>query len=90
MRQKLRLRPKLSPKFLSTLGPNATRKARPDLQLCLNGPRPFGLSPKLVMYNCVLGKTTLLFPTKANRHIGLFWKKTRKEKPKSAFCYWCD
>ena len=32
-RQKVRLRPKLSPKFLSTLGPNPTRKARPDLQL---------------------------------------------------------
>ena len=25
--------PNLSPKFLSTLGPNLTRKARPDLQL---------------------------------------------------------
>ena len=33
-RQKARLRPELSPKFLSTLGPNPTRKARPDLQLC--------------------------------------------------------
>ena len=33
--QKVRLRPELSPKFLSTLGPNPTRKARPDLQLCL-------------------------------------------------------
>ena len=32
-RQKARLRPELSPKFLSTLGPNPTRKARPDLQL---------------------------------------------------------
>ena len=28
-----RLRPELSPKFWSTLGPNPTRKARPDLQL---------------------------------------------------------
>ena len=28
-----RLRPELSPKFLSTLGPNPSRKARPDLQL---------------------------------------------------------
>ena len=38
LRQKLRLRPELSPKFLSTLGPNAARtrfeKPRPDLQLC--------------------------------------------------------
>ena len=34
-RQKVRLRPKLSLKFFSTLGPNPTRKARPDLQLCL-------------------------------------------------------
>ena len=34
LRQKVRLRPVLSPKFLSTLGPNPTRKARPDLQLC--------------------------------------------------------
>ena len=33
LRQKARLRPELSPKFLSTLGPNPTRKARPDLQL---------------------------------------------------------
>ena len=34
-RQKARLGPELSPKFLSTLGPNPnpTRKARPDLQL---------------------------------------------------------
>ena len=32
-RQKVRLRPELSPKFLSSLGPNLTRKARPDLQL---------------------------------------------------------
>ena len=31
--QKVRLRPELSPKFLSTSGPNPTRKARPDLQL---------------------------------------------------------
>ena len=33
LRQKVRLRSDLSPKFLSTLGPNPTRKARPDLQL---------------------------------------------------------
>ena len=33
LRQKVRLRPELSPKFLSILGPNPTRKARPDLQL---------------------------------------------------------
>ena len=33
LRQKVRLKPELSPKFLSTLGPNPTRKARPDLQL---------------------------------------------------------
>ena len=34
--QKVRLKPELSPKFLSTLGlnPNPTRKAWPDLQLC--------------------------------------------------------
>ena len=32
-RQKARLRPELSPKFLSTLDPNPTRKVRPDLQL---------------------------------------------------------
>ena len=35
LRQKARLRHELSPKFLSTLSPNPTRKARPDLQLCL-------------------------------------------------------
>ena len=34
LRQKVRLRPDISPKFLLTLGPNPTRKARPDLQLC--------------------------------------------------------
>ena len=35
LRQKARLRPELSPKFLPTLGPNPepTRKARADLQL---------------------------------------------------------
>ena len=33
LRQKARLRPELSPKFLSTLGPNPIRKARPDLPL---------------------------------------------------------
>ena len=33
LKQKVRLRPELSPKFLPTLGPNPTRKARPDLQL---------------------------------------------------------
>ena len=33
LRLKARLRPELSPKFLSTLGLNPTRKARPDLQL---------------------------------------------------------
>ena len=31
LRQKVRLRPELSLKFLSNLGPNPTRKARPDL-----------------------------------------------------------
>ena len=35
-RQKVRLRLELSPKFLSTLGPNPTRKARHDLQLCFH------------------------------------------------------
>ena len=34
LRQKARLRPELVPKFLPILGPNPTRKARPDLQLC--------------------------------------------------------
>ena len=34
LEQEVRLRPELSPKFLSTLGPNPTRKTRPDLQLC--------------------------------------------------------
>ena len=35
LKQKALLRPNLSPKFLSTSGPNPnpTRKARPDLQL---------------------------------------------------------
>ena len=33
LRQKACVRPELSLKFLSTLGPNPARKARPDLQL---------------------------------------------------------
>ena len=33
LRQKVRLRPELSPKLLSILGPNQTPKALPDLQL---------------------------------------------------------
>ena len=32
-RQKARLKPEIIPKFLSTLSPNPTRKARPHLQL---------------------------------------------------------
>ena len=34
LKQKVRLGPELSPKFLSSLGPHPTQKARPDLQLC--------------------------------------------------------
>ena len=34
LRQKAGLRPELSPKFFLTLGPNPTRKARSNLQLC--------------------------------------------------------
>ena len=34
LRQKALFRPELSPKFLSTLDPNPTRKAGPDLLLC--------------------------------------------------------
>ena len=37
LKQIARLRPDLSPKFLSTSGPNPTQKARPDLQLWLGG-----------------------------------------------------
>ena len=37
LRQKVRLRPEISPTFLSTLGPNPIRKARPDLQLWIDG-----------------------------------------------------
>ena len=50
LEQKVRLRPELSPKFLSTLGPNPSRKAWPDLQLwwtlTLNGGTrtPYNLS----------------------------------------------
>ena len=33
LRQKVPLESELSPKLLSTLGPNPTRKARPDVQL---------------------------------------------------------
>ena len=38
LRQKVRLRTELSPNFLSTFGPNPTRKARFDLQLWVEGP----------------------------------------------------
>ena len=38
LKQKVRLRPELSSTFLSTLGPNPNRKARPDLQLCVTLP----------------------------------------------------
>ena len=44
--QKVRLRPELSPKFLSTLGPNPTRKVRPDLLPSRDEgvtPRPIGV-----------------------------------------------
>ena len=37
--QKVRLRPELGPKLLTTLGPNSTQKARPDLQLCIEEPK---------------------------------------------------
>ena len=35
LRRKVRLRPELSPKFLSTLSPNPTQKARADLKPCI-------------------------------------------------------
>ena len=41
LKQKVRLKPELSPKFWSTLVPNPTRKARPDLQLCVTGGSSF-------------------------------------------------
>ena len=41
LKQKVRLRPELSLKFLSTLSPNPTRKARPDLQLWPQRPETF-------------------------------------------------
>ena len=52
LRQKARLRPELSPKFLSTLGPNSTQKGRPDLQVChaLLHSNPYN-------YNCVFLRT---------------------------------
>ena len=40
--KKAHIRPELRPKFLSTLGPNPPRKARPDLQLYARGPRMAG------------------------------------------------
>ena len=48
LRRKVRLRPELSPKFLSTLGPNRnpTQKVKPDLQLWRNQERRhLGLQP---------------------------------------------
>ena len=49
LRQKVRFRSEFSPKFLSTLGPNPTRKARPDLQLWFKG-------LKLEIYKKILDK----------------------------------
>ena len=55
LRQKVRLRPELSPKILSTLGPNPTRKARPDLQLCA--------VPHNIVFSCKKS-VGVLFPSK--------------------------
>ena len=57
LKQKVRLRPELSPKFLSTLGPNPTRKARAYLQLWLED-NFFGL---LVLPSRRSGGSTLGF-----------------------------
>ena len=43
LRQKVRLRPELSPKFLSTLGPNPAG-TRPDLKLCNTHGRGIAIS----------------------------------------------
>ena len=52
LRQKLHLRPDLSPKFLSTLGPNPTQKARSDLQLCFKVTKRFNIK-KIVVLNYI-------------------------------------
>ena len=53
LKQKVRLRPELSPKFLSTLGPNPTGKARPDLQLCFSTPLRFhAVTFRCAMLSC--------------------------------------
>ena len=41
LRQKVRFRPEISPKILSTLGPNPTRKARLDFQSVPTGTLDF-------------------------------------------------
>ena len=46
--QTVRLRPELIPKFLSNSGPNPSRKAPPDLQVCLGWNR-LGLHPSEMM-----------------------------------------
>ena len=53
LRQKVRLTPELSPKFLSTLGPNPTRKARPDLQLCCTLRVPHNMLYSSAAVDCV-------------------------------------
>ena len=60
LRQILRLRPNLSPKFLSSLDPNLspTPKAPPDLPLCFIFPLIFYLS---IMYKRVVQKTSFFF-----------------------------
>ena len=59
LRQKVRLRPDLSPKFLSTLGPNPTptRKARPDLQLWSNSE---SITKWLQLYNITVVTKNML------------------------------
>ena len=84
--QKARLRPELSPKFLSTLGPNPTRKARPDLQLCA---KTFNKCKKISPEKSFWKLWVFFYPSKPqfSRLLGLlwFWREQNSEFPKSFF-----
>ena len=67
-RQKARLRPELSPKFLSTLGPNPGPTYNSDLvELRVSDQRLLipGSIPEPAMRRCVFGKTLRMFSIRA-------------------------
>ena len=73
LRQKVRLKPELSPKLLSTLDPNPTRNARPNLQLCSalirkNEESLLYLVPNELKANCITFMTQVFFKLHSLMH----------------------